>query len=56
MNKVKQAKWCSPLEGVGTEEGRLRFCVLQLVSIYSHRINEEYDFAVDYFRDEEPMV
>ena len=30
MNKAKRARWCNPVEGVGTEEGGLRFWVLQL--------------------------
>ena len=24
MNKAKRARWCNPLEGVGTEEGGLQ--------------------------------
>ena len=31
MNKAKRSKWCNPLEGVGTEEGGLRFWVLQVL-------------------------
>ena len=31
MNKAKRARWCNPLEGVGTEKKGLRFWVLQLL-------------------------
>ena len=29
MNKAKRAKWCNPVEGVGTEEGGLRFTIIK---------------------------
>ena len=31
MNKAKRSRSCNPLEGVGTEEGELRFWILQLL-------------------------
>ena len=34
--------------------GNIHPCIF--MSIYSYRIDEEYDFAVDYFYDEGPMV